>query len=337
MKNYLLPFLVLLLLTNCHRLPKQDKTPDTERILLAKGTEDLVLDSLSGAKRLLISCNDHRMREKADNGNIYSYDLNSAEAKPLPRLNEPQDMEFHPHGIHLAMDQRLKAPCLYVVSHDDSTDQHPIYKYRIYQDSLVFLQAYEHEAIYSPNAVTAFGHGGFFISNDLGKRNNRIEAALKIKKGNIVYCDASGNCRRVAEGLSYANGILLSPDEQYLYIATTSENKIYRYKIGVHGALWQKELVAEVFGTDNLRWGTDGMLYTAGHYNFLAFAQHAKKQEKPSPSVIFKIDPLKGTKELLYLSKGSEISAAAVALEEEGNLYIGQVFGDFILKVKLQD
>lgn len=335
MKNCILLLAGIGLLMSCHRLPKQDKQLEGERIVLGTGTEDLLLDSLSGAERLLISCNDHRLREKAENGEIYSYDLASGATKPLVRKGEPEGLDFHPHGFNLVLDQRLQAPCLYIVSHDDSKDQHPIYKYRVYRDSLVFLQAHEHEAIYSPNSVTACKHGGFFVTNDLGKRNNRIEAALKLKRGNVVYCDASGNCRRVAEELSYANGLALDEEEDYLYLSTTSENKIYRYKIGVHGALWQKEEITEVFGADNLRWGADQQLYTTGHYNFLAFSKHAKKQEKPSPSVVFKIDPLKGEKQLLYANKGKEISGASVALVHEGYLYIGQVFGNYVLKLKL--
>ena len=320
---------------SCARLPKAI-TSNYRSIATGKGAEDLVLDSVSSqSPRLLISCNDHRLQEKAAEGDIYVYELNeaAANAQVLPRVGEPVNLQFHPHGIFFSETQ--DGPLLYVISHIDAEKRHPILVYKVFPDSLVFQKSIENKAIYSPNSVTAMRDGGFYITNDLGKRNNRIEAVLKQKKGSIVYCSPNDSCQRVAEKLSYANGLLISPNEQYLYVSTTAQNKVFQYQIGNNGSLINRTQIAKVFGGDNLRWSA-GKLIIAGHYNFLAFAAHAKNPEKKSPSVVFEIDIQQKSKKLLYADKGAQISAASVGLTRAGKLYIGQVFQDFIIEVPLR-
>ena len=323
------------LISSCAKLPTLTDTTYHE-ITTGKGPEDVVLDSMTMKKpRILISCNDHRLRDKAEEGNIYSYTIgtNATTASILPRKGEPDDIKFHPHGIFLSRNNE-NLPLLYVVSHIEKENRHPVLIYKVYEDSLVYLRKVENAAIYSPNSVTAMRDGGIYVTNDLGKRGRRIEAVLKQKKGSIVYCNAAGECKEVAGKLSYANGLLISPDEKKLFVSTTSQNYVFSYDVGAAGVLSNRETVMKIPGGDNLRWGPEpNQLIVAAHHNFLAFAKHAGNPSKKSPSVIYSIDLATKTKKTLYANKGEQISAASGAVLYGKTLFIAAVFQPHILQI----
>lgn len=333
---------LLAALAGCVALPK-DTHSQYEKIPTGAGPEDLALDLLgSDSARLLISCNDHRLSGKnkdkrTPNGNIYSLVLDRAElrAEPMPRVGEPEGLDFHPHGIYLCPDSIGSKQYLYVVSHDKPGNKDFVYKYEVGSQALHFVRAYQSPLIYAPNSVAALPDGSFYIGNDKGKGKGGgglFELLFRLRRSDIVYCDAQGNCVRVANKIAYANGLYIQ-DNHYLYLAATRHNRLFRYTIAHDGNLLDRQTVAKVVGGDNVRMDAEGNLYVAAHLRDLAFLAHYNKPENRSPSVLYRIAP-DGSKTPVYAGRGEQISAAATGLPYGDYYYIGQVFEPFIIRVR---
>lgn len=334
--KYNLHFLALALcvLSSCAVLPKNTHN-SAYRIPTGAGPEDLVLDTFTVEGRLIISCNAHRLREEAPQGDIYMLDLeaDSLVSAVLPRLEEPEGLDFHPHGIYLTPDERNEHYYLFVISHNDKEKKHSVIKYELLEDALVFQQEYQNPLITSPNSVAALPDGSFYITNDLGKRGSTWQALMKMKTGSIVYCTADGQCATAANKLGYANGLLLQ-DKHYLYTTTTRQGKVFRYVLEYNGNLLDRQKVGKMNGGDNIRFDDDDLIGTA-HVRILKFAKHFKKAHKKAPSVVYRINPETQERTVLYANDGEQISAASTAVVYKNHLYIGQVFESYIVQVPL--
>jgi len=101
--------------------------------------------------------------------------------------------------------------------------------------------------MYSPNFPFMDSKERIWVSNSTARRD--LEAALQSPSpdGCIVLIEGT-NPRIVAEGICFANGIALDPEEEHLYVAETMMRRILRYRIYPGGAL----SAAEVYGPENL-------------------------------------------------------------------------------------
>lgn len=327
---------LFLLLQSCASIPTNTHT-DFQRIATGMGPEDILLDTISCSKaRLLISCNDHRLKGEAPNGGIYAIDLeaDSAFSYKLNRKGEPEGHDFHPHGFDLIR-QNGKV-YLYIVSHDDKKDKHYVYKYEVSEKELLFVTAYENPLMNSPNTVVALSGGGFYTSIDQGKRGDIMALLFRAKTGSIVYCDEQGGWAHVAKKLAYPNGLYISPQERYLYASTTRQDQVFKYVIKPDGNLVNQDKVTALKGGDNIRLGLGKEILITAHLQALKFVGHAKKPEKLSPSVVYGVNMDTGEKRVIYANKGEQISAASTAVVYKNHIYISQVFQPFVLKTKFQ-
>ena len=333
-KKITLVLFTILGISACVSVPKNTHTT-YEKIKTGVGPEDMVLDTLATASaRLIISCNDHRLGEKAPPGNFYTVDLTAD--KPvgslLPRRNEPDSIRLHPHGIDLV--RQKDGVFLYAVSHDDAKGKHYVIKYKVEQDYLNFIAIYHHPFMNSPNSVEALKSGGFYVSNDQGKRGNTLAVLFAAKTGSLLFCDEQGGWARVQEKIAYPNGLYITEKERYLYISTSRQHQILKYTIQQDGNLLNQEKVTKLVGGDNIRPGSNDQLLIPAHLKVFKFAGHFKDSTKNAPSVVYQLDRIAGEKKVIYANDGTQINAAATALYYKGYYYIGQVFQPFIIKVK---
>src|SRR5262245_59168603 len=90
-------------------------------------------------------------------------------------------------------------------------------------------------------------------------------------KSAIWYISSRGEARKVDEGLVFANGICLSPDQSLLYVADSRTHWVYSYQVQSDGSLKHKQKyfhlhvpdTAEDSGADGLRVDRDGRLWVA--------------------------------------------------------------------------
>jgi len=325
---------VLGLLQACASIPPTTHSEYT-KIITGPGPEDMVLDTLSGSKaRLLISCNDHRLQEKAPRGNIFVFypDQKEKKAKIIPRKGDPDTLRLHPHGIYLI--RQAGKPYLYVISHDDNRGRHYVIKYLVKETTLDYIDTYTHPFMNSPNSVVALSKGGFYATNDQGKRGDQFATFMKMKTGSIVYCDEQGGWARVGRKLAYPNGIYITPKERYLYVSTTRQQKVFKYSIKSDGNLLNRERVTPLKGGDNIRAANQRELLIPGHLKVFKFVKHFKDSTALSPSVVYSVDRYNGEKRVVYANEGEQISAASTAIYHKGYYYISQVFQSFIIRIK---
>ncbi|OZI70950.1 SMP-30/gluconolactonase/LRE family protein [Bordetella genomosp. 12] len=83
-----------------------------------------------------------------------------------------------------------------------------------------------------PNDLVFDGQGGFWFT-DLGKRR-----AHEMDLGSLYWAKADGSCiRRVATPLLTPNGVGLSPDGKYVYVAETDTGRVWSFEVAGPGEL----------------------------------------------------------------------------------------------------
>lgn len=121
----------------------------------------------------------------------------------------------------------------------------------------------------NPNDSSADRQGGVYIS-DPGLFG--IDAAAS---GAVLYLNAKGALRRVAEDLRYPNGVFYDPTGPYLFVSEHLARRVLRFPVLEDGALGPAETFADIdtaagrvgdyaeAGPDGLERGPDGDLYVA--------------------------------------------------------------------------
>jgi len=88
---------------------------------------------------------------------------------------------------------------------------------------------YEGVPLRAPNDLGLDSHGGFYFTDPGGSREKPI--------GTVYYVDPQGVTHLVAGGLWVPNGVVLSPDEAFLYVSETVPNRILKYSVRKNGML----------------------------------------------------------------------------------------------------
>ena len=121
-----------------------------------------------------------------------------------------------------------------------------------------------------------------------------------------------------------ANGIAISPDGKWFYVAAWGSGEVMRFSRG--SGTRQKDVVKLGFFPDNLRWAPDGSLFVAGQNG-------TRDPEAPMPIfkgwTVVKLDP--ETLKTTTIATGAPDSAfqgVSNAIEADGDLWLGVYRGD---------
>lgn len=301
-----------------------------ERLTTGPGPEDMVLDTLHGEARLILSCTARRESQEPF-GEIMSLNPDNGRVNALIRHGEPAGMVFRPHGIYLDGDRLL------VINHEREPDLHPILIYLIHGDSLRLTERILTPSQHSPNALVTGKNGCIYFVNDSGKRGSLMEKALKLRRANVVKLvkDPDGNWESeiLAENLGYPAGINRLGDT--LYVGDAVLHRIHCFTISGE-TLEAGKTIRGIRGADNIRIHK-GQLIVPGHVKPLKFIGHTKDPGKHSPVAVFSINPANGSSTTLFYTDGSSVSAGSAAIVFGSHLYISQIFEPFVLKVRLQE
>lgn len=287
------------------------------------GPEDLVLDSLHNPPRILVSCSSRRP-EYPKYGEIEAFIPETGARTILTRTGEPKGLVFRPHGISLV--QAGEIQYLYVISHDDQKGRHPVIQYGLENDQLIFIRMISSPLLISPNALQAYPDGSILVCNDAAERNSMKEKIFKLKRGNVVFFDESGNGSKVAKELGMPAG--LTADGNTVYVSAALENRIYSFQYS-DGQLSNKEIVSKIKGPDNIRIHNSRLIVTS-HSKPFRFISHVKNSHRRSPSLVLSVDPHTGKSLRLFYDSGQKISAASAAIIVNNQLVIGQIFEPLI-------
>lgn len=335
---------------SCRRIEGVVGGEDIVRTHVGVGPEEIAV---------LISSDDRRatMRGEPVRGGILFLSLDDGAAPYDASEGTPELL--HPHGISLVplADRGAEAGTrerLFVVNHprmslfgrnDDSDGPaHTIEIYDVLAEAgrvrLAHRQTIADPMLVSPNDIAAVDDTRFYVTNDhssVGKLGHKLEDYAHLARGSVLFWDGRA-FSRVAAGIHYANGIVLSHDRRSVYVAAVTGAELLVYDRDVEtSALTLRERI-DTPGPDNISLADDGSLWVGGHPKLLTFTAYSKDPSKRSPSMVSQLvpgptgsDPA-WTQTHPFVSDGTDISGSTTALSiSDTRFVIGSVFDAWLL------
>lgn len=320
-KNILLFSIILSSIFSCQ---KQDKIISFDKITCAPGPEDIVLDKPNN--RILISCNERRIGEPM-HSEIQQLNLYTNQCTNLPLSNLPA-IPFNPHGFDLQTINGIDY--LYVINHyKDTLNTSSILQFKINSNDLSFVHEYKNSLLISPNDLTILPNGSFYFSNDRNSANI-LELLTNPYAGSVVFCDGNNSWKKVDSAMGFPNGMY--NENNKLYVATSRNRALFTYDINSDGSLKNRTVLSNINGMDNIT-KNGNELIVAVHPDEIKFALLTYFPTTLSPCRTYSIDRQTGVAHQIFYDDGSMISGSSTALVVGDNLYLSQVFGNFILKI----
>jgi len=306
----------------------------------AGGTEDIDIDRTSGW--VFVSSFDRRAAfadpNNAPRGAIEVFHLNDPDAVFDATPSTPVD--FQPHGISYYDGPEGRR--LFVINHPaDGAQAIEVFDLnwnRAGRPLLIHAETITDPLIVSPNDLVAVGPRSFYTGNDFstadrGGLGYMLELYLRQDKTTLVYYDGEEGSI-AARGLTYANGVNVSPDGETLYLAETTDGALRIFDRDVEtGALTQRPGAEGLLrlgpGLDNIDVDALGRVWITAHPQPFKLQDHADNPENLSPAQVFMLTPSAeegGSVAEIYLGDGSLASGSSVAIFDQGVMVIGVIF-----------
>ncbi|HEY0962005.1 MAG TPA: SMP-30/gluconolactonase/LRE family protein [Pseudomonadales bacterium] len=175
------------------------------------------------------------------------------------------------------------------------------------------------------NSVARLNDGGFVVTKMMDPAQGFASIQSGGITGNVFEWHPGGEVMAIdGTELSGANGIAVSPDERYIYVAAFGSREIVRFDTSTMPI--GKEAVSVDIVPDNVRWSDDGKLLVAGGNAPQEGCEGAACQTGWS---VIEVDP-----ETLEVTRigGADQNAAlqgvSSALQVDGNIWVGTFNGD---------
>jgi hypothetical protein len=284
------------------------------------------------------------MNRQEDPGHIYLFDHETKGLRELfpgdsPAMAHDTDMfggcpgpidtsNFSSHGLALR-EQEAGRYKLYMTSHGareaieifdlDATQETP---------ALTWVGCVILPERTSSNSVAILADGGFVTTKMVDPTlKDGFAAIIAGEISGLVYEWHPGGEVRALPGteLSGPNGIELSPDQRYMYVAALGSREIVRFDRQADPMT--RESATLSVRPDNLRWTPEGKLYTAGG-NYVNPADCAAPPCATGWSVI-EIDPdtLEATR-VVGADQNAALQGASTGLVVDDEIWIGTFRGD---------
>uniref|UniRef100_A0A3Q3BEJ5 Paraoxonase n=1 Tax=Kryptolebias marmoratus TaxID=37003 RepID=A0A3Q3BEJ5_KRYMA len=265
-------------------------------------------------------------------GKIYTVDLQDPQLKPV-ELRMPRNFDldsFNPHGISLYIDPSDDAVYLFVVNHPQHKSQVELFRFVEEDFSLIHLRTIKHELLHSVNDIVALGVDRFYATNDHYFHNEilkHLELLLLLPLTNVVYYGPE-EVKVVSDGYYFANGINMSPDKRFVYVASLFSHDVHVLERKEDNLLTPVKSVAVGSLCDNIEVDPEtGDLWMGCHPN-------AKKiflfdPKNPPGSEVIRIQNIHSEQPVVtqvYADDGHVIMVSSVAATWGGKLLIGSVF-----------
>ncbi|EHY53738.1 hypothetical protein ABEF92_006292 [Exophiala dermatitidis] len=132
-------------------------------------------------------------------------------------------------------------------------------------DTMEHAKTFAHPQIATPNNIAVTKDGGFFFTNDHGPHKTGWPHHLStyLGTGDVSYCSASGDCKRVASGFKFPNGLLLASDG-LLYVPSAAIGGITVFEPLPDGSLKKVHYIDLDYPMDNLSEDANGDIFAAG-------------------------------------------------------------------------
>ncbi|XP_042346630.1 serum paraoxonase/arylesterase 2-like isoform X2 [Plectropomus leopardus] len=264
-------------------------------------------------------------------GKMYIVDL--LHPKPTPvelEIKGELDLSsFNPHGISVYTDEADDSVYLFVVNHPQHKSQVEIFHF-VPDNTLVHLKTITHPLLHNVNDVVAVGVESFYATLDHSFQNDALHfltLLLGLPWCEVVYYSPQ-EVRVAASGILSANGINISPDKRYIYVADIPEHEIEVYERKEGEQLMHVKSVAVGSLCDNIEVDhRTGDLWLGCHPNGMKLSPY--NPEDPPGSEVIRIKNIHSEQPVVsleYADDGHMLMASTVAAPYEGKLLIGTVF-----------
>ncbi|XP_072431569.1 serum paraoxonase/arylesterase 2-like isoform X1 [Chiloscyllium punctatum] len=264
-------------------------------------------------------------------GQILLVDLNQPVLKAVQlRISRGFDVEsFNPHGLSTYIDED-DTVYVFVVNHPSNRTTVEIFEFEEEQNSLLHLKTIQHELLHSVNDIVALGSDRFYATNDHYFTQgllHSLEFFIGLSWCNVVYYSPS-EVKEVATGFRLANGINISPDGRYIYIAETLAHNIHIMEINLNNTLTPVKILHLETTPDNLEVDPKtGDVWVGCCPNVWKIFFY--QPENGLGSEVIKIENILSENPKVtqvYLNNDSVLQGSSVAIAYEGKLLIGTIF-----------
>lgn len=281
---------------------------------------------------------------------------------------------FNPLGISILRYQGFSPKSgvwLFAVLYDDqgqpsvSTMEHSFPHQQAH--TLLYQHNYKHALISNPNDVAAISPHEFYVTNSntgpgVGTPLASLLDIVGIHTGNLVYCNIlKKSCKKVLDGLAYANSVYLNHDHTKVYVSETFGKtlRIYKRDIITSELLLEDSIELGAY-LDNINVDPNNNIWVAGTMDGMATMkgiQDPTREFKGAPGIVFRLVPkthqpdeqapkwnqpqYKSTNfwvEIVYADNGSTISPISVAAPTRlGQVLLGGLVADDIYLCDVPD
>ncbi|XP_075067887.1 serum paraoxonase/arylesterase 2-like [Mixophyes fleayi] len=265
-------------------------------------------------------------------GEIFLLDLNDEKLHPSSlRISRGFDISsFNPHGISTYIDEKDDTVYLFVVNHPNFKTTVEIFKFAEEENVLLHLKTIKHELLHSVNDIVAVGPESFYATNDFYftiYTLKLVELFFGLTWSNVVYY-SPGDVREVASGFHSSNGIAMSNDKNYIYVADLTGRTISVFKKHANWSLSPVKVVLLHTLPDNLSVDpVTGDIWIGALPNGMKALVYNPEDVPGSEVVrvqnIHSDNPIVTT---VYLNNGSVLQASCSATVYEGKLLVGTIF-----------
>lgn len=296
--------------------------PAIQKIGVPPGPEDLVLDRKNGRNRLIVSCRNMREKRESRKGSLIAVNLDQETPTYEPLISTWKGKPLQPHGICLSDNH------LYVVNHPDK-GRWEVIRFRLNKEG----QLVEPKSLGgSPvdgarksdgNDLTILPNGDLVMSalKPLVKRHSRL----------LHYSKSTGTWRVLDPKPpgDYPNGVWADGSD----FITSSIGGVHRYSQNK----LPKTIMKRSGGGDNFGAieGRPREVLLTSHQSTIRFGINSLFACFRSPSILTRIQLDSDTTTPVRLKSREQfpVNAGSVGIITEGHLWIGQVFGDYLLKI----
>ncbi|XP_037364025.1 serum paraoxonase/lactonase 3 isoform X2 [Talpa occidentalis] len=264
-------------------------------------------------------------------GQIFLIDMNeqNVRAQALPISGGFDKASFNPHGISTFINKD-NTVYLYVVNHPHMDSTVEIFKFEEQPRSLIYLKTIKHELLKSVNDIVVLGPEQFYATRDHYFTNfflSLIEVIMDLHWSYVLFYSPS-EVKVVAKGFSSANGITVSPDKKYIYVADVMAHNIHVMKKHDNWDLTPLKVIQLSTLVDNLTVDrVTGDILAGCHPNAMKLLSY--NPEDPPGSEVLRIQKVlsKHPKiNTLYANNGSVLQGSTVASLYQNKLLIGTIF-----------
>ncbi|XP_033741944.1 uncharacterized protein LOC117328516 [Pecten maximus] len=230
------------------------------------------------------------------------------------------------HGLSVWRDSITGEITLMVINHGGSEDHVEVFTFQEDGQKLLHIDSITSPKLAFMNDLVMTSNRTFYIT-EYRKLSSyyRLELLLMLKNYNILYYDGS-DFRSVAQELHMPNGINVSPDQRYLYVAEFGRKQLKSYRIVEDLFLDTMVDNIEVDPVTGELWlGCTPIQYQLWEWEKVGY---------DAPSQVLKVKTSEGkfTEAVeVYFDSGSELAASTVASVYRGKMIAGTLISQLIV------